>query len=89
MNRVATCPRCKAVYELDEDDIGHLMECECGAALFACHTRSLEVFEMWCEGCGNEHQVRGIDVGREIEVDCGRAVCVPSVMLRLPVGNRK
>ncbi|MCP4942062.1 MAG: hypothetical protein GY924_08815 [Planctomycetaceae bacterium] len=89
MNRVATCPRCKAVYELDEDDIGHLMECECGAALFACHTRSLEVFEMWCEGCGNEHQVRGVDVGREIEVDCGRAVCVPSVMLRLPVGNRK
>ncbi|MGI9465609.1 MAG: tetratricopeptide repeat protein [Rubripirellula sp.] len=89
MNRVATCPKCKTEYELDEDDIGHLMECECGAALFACHTRSLDVFEMWCRDCAIDHQVRGADVGREVKVDCGHAVCVPSVMLRLPVGNRK
>ncbi len=89
MNRVATCPRCKTVYELDEDDIGHLLECECGAALFACHTRSLDVFEIWCKACGNHHEVRGADVGRKIEVDCGQAVYVPSVMLRLPIGDRK
>ncbi|MDB4807662.1 hypothetical protein OAH22_02275, partial [bacterium] len=80
---------CKTGYELAEDDIGHLMECECGAALFACHTRSLDLFEIWCTACGNDHQVRGADVGREIQVDCGQAVCVPSVMLRLPVGNRQ
>ena len=89
MNRVATCPRCKTVYELDEDDMGHLMECECGAALFACRTRSLDVFEMWCKACGNDHQVRGVDVGREIEADCGRTICVPSVLLRLPIGDRE
>ncbi|MAI72755.1 MAG: hypothetical protein CMM01_17860 [Rhodopirellula sp.] len=89
MNRVATCPRCKTAYELDEDDIGHLMECECGAALFACHTRSLDVFEIWCSDCGSAHQVPGAEAGRMIEVDCGQTVCVPSVMLRLPVGNRE
>lgn len=89
MNRVATCPKCKTEYELDEDDIGHVMECECGAALFACHTRSLNIFEIWCKDCGSGHPVPGVEVGRTIELECGKAVCVPSVMLRLPVGNRE
>lgn len=89
MNRVATCPKCKTGYELDEDDIGHLMECECGAALFACHTRSLNVFDLFCGYCGSQHPVRGADVGNLVEVDCGRTVRVPDVMLRLPVGDQK
>lgn len=87
MHRVATCPKCRTVYELDEDDIGHLMECECGAALFACHARTLEVFNLFCVDCGIEHQVRGADVGRVVELVCGASVRVPSVVLRLPVGG--
>ena len=89
MSRVATCPKCKTEYELDEDDIGHLMECECGSALFACHTRSLESFTMFCKICGGEHQMSGADAARNVRVDCGAKVCVPSVLLRAPVGNRK
>jgi hypothetical protein len=89
MSRVATCPKCKTEYELDEDDIGHLMECECGSALFACHTRSLESFAMFCKHCGGEHQMSGADAARNVRVDCGATVCVPSVLLRSPVGNRK
>ena len=87
MHRVATCPKCRTVYELDEDDIGHLMECECGAALFACHARTLEVFNLFCVDCGIEHQVRGADVGSVVELVCGASVRVPSVVLRLPVGG--
>ena len=88
MNRVASCPTCKTDYELDEDDIGHLMECECGAALFACHTRSLAAFWMQCKHCGGKHQVCGGDAGRTVRVDCGASVCIPAVTLRTPIGTR-
>ena len=88
MNRVASCPTCKTDYELDEDDIGHLMECECGATLFACHTRSLAAFWMQCKHCGGKHQVCGSDAGQTVQVDCGASVCIPAVTLRTPIGTR-
>ena len=89
MNRVATCPTCKTSYELDDEDIGHLMECECGEVLFACHTRSLPAFPIHCQHCGGEHQVGGRDAGKTVAVDCGASVVVPGVTLRAPIGTRE
>jgi hypothetical protein len=87
MNRVATCPKCKTGYELDEEDIGHLMECECGCALFACHAHALDSFAIWCSSCRGEHQVRGVDAGSSVQVECGAVIGIPSVLLRAPVGT--
>ena len=88
MTRVASCPKCNAEYELDEDDVGHLTECDCGSALFACHTQSIDSFSMFCKNCGGQHQVRGSDAAQNVRVACGANVCVPTVLLRAPVGNR-
>ena len=89
MDRIATCPKCMTEYELEEDDIGHLVECECGVTLFACHTRSLDTFAVPCGNCGGVHDVRGRDVGRTVSVECGGKLRVPQALLRLPVGDRK
>ena len=89
MVRIATCPKCMTEYELEEDDIGHLVECECGVTLFACHTRSLNTFAVPCGNCGGVHDVRGRDVGRTVSVECGGKLRVPQALLRLPVGDRK
>ena len=89
MDRIATCPKCMTEYELEEDDSGHLVECECGVTLFACHTRSLDTFAVPCGNCGGMHDVRGRDVGRTVSVDCGGKLRVPPALLRLPVGDRK
>ncbi len=85
MTRVGQCPVCHSTYELGEDDIGHVLECDCGAVLFACHTSENAPIEVVCGSCKAEYEADPGDAGEQLDCDCGQSVVVPSVVLRQPL----
>lgn len=89
MNHVGQCPACHTRYELEASDVGHLVECECGATLFACNASSLPVVPVRCDACGEEYEVGPEDAGHQVECECGQALKVPTVVFRLPIGSGK
>lgn len=87
MTRVGQCPSCHTRYELDEEDIGHLLECECGEVLFACNAYALKAIQVVCDACQGQYDVDVEDAGETVECECGQRLVVPTVVLRKPIGT--
>ncbi|MDG2224493.1 MAG: hypothetical protein P8L85_24140 [Rubripirellula sp.] len=89
MTHIGQCPRCHVSYELNEDDIGHLVTCECGALLFCGHITSTALIDVVCELCHEVYEIPGSDAGVAVECECGNCFTVPTILLRQPVHSNQ
>lgn len=87
MSRVGQCPSCHTVYELDDDAIGHVTECECGITLFVCDAAGFNEIPVGCASCGGQYVVDRDGAGEDVECECGEHLTVPTVVLRSPLAN--
>lgn len=89
MTHIGQCPRCHVSYELTEDDVGHLVTCECGVPLFCCHINSTGMFDVVCEQCQESYAIPGADAGSAVECECGHRFTAPTILLRQPVHSHQ
>ena len=87
MTRFGRCPSCHSYYELEESDVGHLMECECGVPVFACNASAMPSIPVRCDVCAEEYEADSVDAGQQVECECGQSLTVPTVVFRLPIGT--
>ena len=87
MSRVGQCPSCHAIYELDDDAIGRVMDCQCGLALFVCDVAGFSEIPVCCTECRGQYVVDRDGAGEVVECECGEHLTVPSVVLRPPVNS--
>ncbi len=87
MSRLGQCPSCHTVYELDEDAIGHTIDCQCGAALFVCDVAGFGEIPVFCTACGGEFVIDHDGAGEVVECDCGEHLTVPTAVLRQPISS--
>ena len=89
MSRLGQCPSCQAMYEVSDDDLGQLMQCECGATLFICDVAGFSEIPVGCAQCGGQYVVDREGAGEAVECECGENLSVPTVVLRSPVAGGK
>ena len=89
MTHIGQCPRCHVSYELTEDDIGHLVTCECDTPLFCCRINSTALFDVVCEHCQECYEIPGADAGVALECECGHRFTAPTILLRQPVHSHQ
>ena len=85
MNLVGQCPACHTQCEVDPDDVGYALECECGADLFACSVSGFDQFNLYCSECGTVHPVDRNFAGDTVDCECGKQIRIPTILLRVPV----
>tara|TARA_R110002049_G_scaffold72490_7_gene187465 strand:+ start:1600 stop:4347 length:2748 start_codon:yes stop_codon:yes gene_type:complete len=85
MKLVGQCPSCHAHYQLDPEDIGHALQCECGVNLFASSTAAIDQKTVCCTDCGQVHLVQTGQSTEWVNCECGTKVLVPTVILRMPL----
>lgn len=89
MSRVGQCPSCRTIYELDDDAIGHVIDCQCGAALFVCDVAGFSEIPVCCTACGGEYVVDGDGAGEIVACECGENLTVPTAVLRQPISTNE
>ena len=87
MSFVGQCPSCHTLYELDADDVGHCLQCECGVALFACEVSGFDELPIHCPECQSDYVVDREASGDHVECECGAQITVPTIVLRAPVSE--
>ncbi len=87
MSHMGQCPSCRVVYELDDDAIGSVMQCECGLALFVCDVAGFSEIPVHCTQCDGEYVVDSEGAGEVVECECGLELTVPTVVLRQPMAS--
>ena len=87
MSRIGQCPACRAIYELEEDAIGQVFECECEATLFAADISGFSEIPVFCSQCDGHYVVDSDGAGEEVECECGETIKVPDIVLRQPVSG--
>ncbi len=87
MSRLGQCPSCRVVYELDDDAVGQVMECPCGAALFVCDVTGFTEIPVFCTECDGQYVVDHSGCGEVVQCECGANITVPTAVLRLPVSS--
>ena len=85
MNLVGQCPSCHTQCEVDPEDVGYALECECGVDLFACSVSGFEQIKVACQECGNVHSAEREAAGETVACECGIRLTVPTIVLRAPV----
>ncbi|NND96655.1 MAG: hypothetical protein HKN47_04925 [Pirellulaceae bacterium] len=88
MSHHGQCPTCRTLYELDDDDVGMVFECECGSTLFAADVAGFNEIPVFCSQCDGEYVVDSDGAGEVVECECGAQLTVPTVVLRAPVSSR-
>ena len=88
MTRTGQCPDCRTVYELDDDDVGRVLECECSATLFVADIAGFNEIPVCCPQCDGEYVVDRDGAGETVECECGLQLTVPDVVLRTPMVSR-
>ena len=88
MSRIGQCPSCRSIFELSDDDVGQVFECECGSPLFAADVAGFTEIPLFCTQCDGEYVVDRDGAGQAVECECGAVMTVPSLVLRQPVSAR-
>ena len=88
MTRIGQCPSCRSIYELEDDAIGQVFECECNTVLFAADFVGFSEIPVACSQCDGQYVVDRDGAGEEVECECGATLIVPNVVLRQPVNSR-
>ena len=81
MSRIGQCPSCRTIYELADDDVGQVFECECSTTLFAADVVGFSEIPVFCSQCDGEYVVDRDGAGEQVECECGSLITVPSVVL--------
>ena len=82
MSLVGQCPSCHTHYELEAEDIGHALTCECGVGLFVCEVSGFDQLSVRCPECKTDFVLDRDDAGDTVGCDCGAVVPVPTVVFR-------
>ena len=88
MSRTGQCPSCRAVYELEDQAVGQLLQCQCGEDLFACNASGFGEIPIYCPQCSGEYVVDGQGAGQSVQCECGQTIVVPDTVLVLPLENK-
>ena len=79
------CPSCYTQHELQESDLGHVLECVCGVVSLACNASSFSTLVFICHDCKKKIRLRTSGRQKEVQCACGLMIPVPSVVLQRSV----
>ena len=79
------CPSCDTQHDLKEGDVGHILECDCGAVLLACRASSFAVIRFRCHRCQAKLRVQSSTSHEQVRCGCGEVLPIPKVVLKRPI----
>lgn len=79
------CPKCWKAVEATDDPSALLVNCDCGASLFACDAIDFDEIPVRCPDCRETFLASPNDIGTAISCDCGLSMVVPDKLMRLPM----
>ena len=79
------CPSCDTQHDLKEGDVGHVLECDCGAVLLACRASSFAVIRFRCHRCKAKLRVQSSTSHEQVRCGCGEVLPIPNVVLKRPI----
>ncbi len=82
MSRFGQCPACRKIHQIDVDDIGSVVHCQCGSTLFAADIVGFNEIPVFCSNCSGEYVVDRDGAGENVQCDCGQLLTVPNIVLR-------